>query len=352
MDRTLQPRGLCGGEQVQRMGAAVDDDEALRRVAEGGDQGGIVHRPAPYDPCAAQVAGQCGRIRRQFPSRKRQAALLQLAAVEGGLRRGAQHHRTAVMRRQPLDHPQRGHQQLAGQALRLVQHDHRPGDVVQLARARGAGGEQAFEQLHIGGDDDGGGPILHRQVQLFARLGPGPFGVDRGVVFQHHVVPEDVAKDLCRLVDDGSVGDRVDDPPMAVPRGMVERETHRGQRLAAPRGHREGEKPRRHGRPGAHPRQDFAPQPVQRARAAEPGHMSVEGRAQAGQQVGQRRPVARGAAAVEPVVERLGLAVVRIHEAGKHHPRQQRQVEPRRTGAQLCQHLGREGGRSRVARRR
>nr|WP_294924905.1 hypothetical protein [uncultured Paracoccus sp.] len=149
VDQPIQPGGLRGIEQLQCMGAAVDDDHALRRVAQGTDQRIVVHLAALHDPGAAQFQGQPCRTRGQFATLQRQT-LLQLAAVEGGLGGCAKHHGTAVMRAKRVDHPQGGHQQLARQGLRLVQNDHRTGDIVQLAAARGARGEQAFEELHIG----------------------------------------------------------------------------------------------------------------------------------------------------------------------------------------------------------
>ena len=52
----------------------------------------------------------------------------------------------------------------------LVEDDDGIDDVVQPAAARGAAGEQALEELHVGGDDDGCGPIFHRKPHLVTQV--------------------------------------------------------------------------------------------------------------------------------------------------------------------------------------
>ena len=54
-----------------------------------------------------------------------------------------------------------GLQKLRWQLLRFIEHDDATGQAVQLAAARGFGGEKGFEQLHVGGDDE-------RRIPVFA----------------------------------------------------------------------------------------------------------------------------------------------------------------------------------------
>ncbi|MCV2449018.1 hypothetical protein E3D03_017295 [Paracoccus sp. DMF] len=222
MDEPLEFLGLGRVEQVQCMGAAVDDDHPLWRVAQCLDQGSVVHLAALHDAGAAQFAGEPHRIRRQFAPLQRQAALFQLAAIEGGLRRRAKHHRTAVMRAERVNHPQSGHQQLAWKGLRLVQHNHRAGDIVQLATARGARREKAFEELHIGRDDQRRGPVLHGEAQLVLALRVGPFVVDGRMMLKHRIA-EKAAENGRGLVDDRGIGDREDNPAMPITCRVVQR---------------------------------------------------------------------------------------------------------------------------------
>nr|WP_244314552.1 hypothetical protein [Paracoccus pantotrophus] len=331
VDQPLELLGLGRVEQFQCMGTAVDDDHSLRRVAQCLDEGVVVHLAALHDAGAAQLAGEPHRIGRQFAALQRQAALLQLATVEGGLRGRAKHHRTTVMRAERVDHPQRGHQQLARQGLRLVQHDHRTGDIVQLAAARRTHREKTFEELHIGRDDQRRGPVLHGKAQLVLALRIGPFVVDGRMMLQHGITKK-TAKNGCSLVDDRSIRNREYDPAMPVAHRVVQRKTQRGQRLAAAGGDGQRKKPRRHR--GALPdmRQDIRAQAIDRTALVEPRQMRIEDASPFRQQIGQGRPVAIRPRAVQPGIEGLGIAEIGIDQAGEHHARRDRQIERGRAG--------------------
>ena len=92
------------------------------------------------------------------------------------LRGRTQQHRHAVVRHQQVEHVQNRLQECGRQLLRLVQHDDAAGDAVQLAAARGFGGKQRLEQLHIGGDDERRVPVLAGQAaarRFLLRVGFG-----------------------------------------------------------------------------------------------------------------------------------------------------------------------------------
>jgi hypothetical protein len=87
-------------------------------------------------------------------------------------------------------------------------------------------GEQRLEELHSCGHHHGCIPVLHRQLQLLARLGLALRVVYEGaVVLEHGVVAERVPKNLGILLDDARVGDDVDDPVQTVSDHVLERES-------------------------------------------------------------------------------------------------------------------------------
>lgn len=99
-----------------------------------------------------------------------------------------------------MQHGNAGTEQLQRDGLSLIKNDDGICQVVELSAARGAVCEQAFEQLHVGGDDDRRGPILHGEPHflgdlalafLIGRLTILTFVLDRGVVFEHDVFSED-----------------------------------------------------------------------------------------------------------------------------------------------------------------
>ena len=161
--------------------AAVDDDQPLIGAGKRRDQRRIVHVAAMDDRDALQLLRQPRRVGRQLPAgegKRRRMAGGEVARVERRLRGGAEHDRAAVVARQFVQRLRARSEQRARQGLRLVEDDDAAGDVVQLAAARGARGEQALEELHVGGDDDRRGPVLHGELELVP-VGLGAVGVAR-----------------------------------------------------------------------------------------------------------------------------------------------------------------------------
>src|SRR5207247_1976073 len=66
----------------------------------------------------------------------------------------------AKVRGKLLQHAARWRDQVRRQGLALVEDNHAPGDVVQLAAAAGFVAEQALKELHVGRDDDRRIPVL------------------------------------------------------------------------------------------------------------------------------------------------------------------------------------------------
>ncbi len=201
-----------------------------------------------------------------------------LAGAQGGLGGGGQHHGHAVMLRQQVEHVEDGLQEFRRQQLSLVEDDHRVDQVVQFAAARSACGKQRFEELHIGGDDDGRVPVFTGQAAgaVFA-AGLG-FGV---AVMLDDRVTEDGAEDVSRLLDDAGVGNDVDDAAFAMHAGVFEREGHPRQRLTAAGGHGQREQARDECGLGATLRQDVGAQCVDRGGLSARGerlHVGVEQR--------------------------------------------------------------------------
>src|SRR5690606_10985490 len=86
-------------------------------------------------------------------------------------------------------------------------------------------------------------------------------------------------------------GNGADDTAMAMPEGMIERETERGERLAATGRHREREEAGLPVRAVPHMRQDLAAHPAKGVlRRAEAGNIRVETRNEIVQQACQWRP--------------------------------------------------------------
>ena len=146
------------------------------------------------------------------------------------------------MRHQQVQHVQNGLQKRRGQLLRLVQHDDAAHQVVQLAAARGFGGKERFEQLHVGGDDQRCVPVLAGQAAAGGFVFVGCVGL--AVVFDQHLVAqglEHVAEHVRSLLDDAGVGDGVDDAALAVGLCVLQSKGQAGEGFTPARGHRERE---------------------------------------------------------------------------------------------------------------
>ncbi len=241
---------------------AVHDDERLILSAQGIYQRRVVHRPREFELRSPEFAGKPSGVRRQLPAIERQAREA-VTQTQRRLRRRAEENGASVVGRQFLYRAQDRDQQVARQGLSLVQYDHRPSDIVQLAATRGARREQAFEQLHGGGDHHRRRPVLHGKAKLVpARPAIRLFLVDGGMVLEHGIVAEEITENSGGLIDDRSEGNGVDDAPHAVSPGMVEREGERGQRFAAARRNRQCEEPWRLSCLAAHRRENSLAQTI------------------------------------------------------------------------------------------
>ena len=102
-----------------------------------------------------------------------------------------------------------------GEQLGLVEENDASGQVVELAALGRAVGIEGFEELHRRGYHHGHVPVL-RGLGQADRFWSG-LGVDFiggvGVVLQHVLRPQDGSELLGGLLDDGGVGDHIDDPP-------------------------------------------------------------------------------------------------------------------------------------------
>src|SRR5690606_10603797 len=90
MEQPVQSLRLRLAVEVEGMPAAVDDDKALRRLAERGNQRVIVHRAGTVNMRAAQRVEQALWLRRQLPAFEVQA-VGEMRLAERRLGRGAQH---------------------------------------------------------------------------------------------------------------------------------------------------------------------------------------------------------------------------------------------------------------------
>ena len=135
--------------------------------------------------------------------------------------------------------------------MRLVEQDHRLHHVVQLAAGTGPVGKQRFEQLDIGGQHDGGIPVLGEQPALafsmsgLVALALIVLGVvfhaqaGHGMMFQYIALAElgmgseDRAVYAGSLFNDSEIGHGQNDPLQAMLGRMGQGEGEHGERLAA-----------------------------------------------------------------------------------------------------------------------
>ena len=130
-----------------------------------------------------------------------------------------------------------------GQGLRFIENHDAVGNVVQLAAAGRPVAVEGLKKLHRCGDD-------HRRIPILCRKGFAvKRGIDRivagrivraGVVFKDIFVPQDAPKGFGGLVDDGRVGDHIDDPGQVVSYGVGKGKSQRGNGFAAAGGDRQG----------------------------------------------------------------------------------------------------------------
>ena len=344
VDRSVQPSVAHRAEQRQRMRPAVDDHQTLRGLAQRLDQRRVLHRPRKVQGGAPQGGEQARWIGRQFAvGRERETVRKARLAVrpllpQRWLGRGAEHDADTIVARQLLQHGDARTKQRPGNGLRLVQHQHAAGEVVQFAASRGACGEQALEQLDVGGDDHRRRPILRRETQLvrsgaeflsLVALGliRRPVQFKGGVVLQHDAIAKDLAKRRRRLIDDRRERNGVDDAPQPVALRMLQREPERGERLAAAGRDGQREDAGRSSGHVANMRQDFGAEGVYRAVGGHGGHMGVETRDKVADNGVQGRPLAIRWRRVARGVESLRCKEVAVDKAREHHPAEQAELE-------------------------
>ncbi len=138
-------------------------------------------------------------------------------------------------------------------------------------------------------------------------------------------VAEGAAEHRRVLLDDAGEGNHVDHSAQAVGDGMIERKGQRRQGLAAPGGYGQGEQP---GRLGGLATYMVENPGTYRVDATFPG----ESRQMDLQPLAQRLergplPLRPRRLSLDATVKVVGIDKVGIHQAGKHHPRQQRKLE-------------------------
>jgi hypothetical protein len=142
-------------------------------------------------------------------------------------------------------------------------------------------------------------------------------------MLENVVLTKDVAEDVRGLVDDGGEGNRIDDPAEAVASRMIQRKGERGQSLPAAGRYGEG-KQSRHGlcRTRSDGTENFSAQAVDLGVGLlrQRRHVAVESGNEIRQNLRQGQPDTVNRPALDAIVERLGVLVVGIDEAGKNHP--------------------------------
>ena len=240
--QAITPLRFQHGIELLRCGAAIDHTQGLRLGIQpagkrffgqgaGLAQGGAVEKVVEGLGVRAEL------LHREAGRQLREQRL------QGRLRGGAEHSGDAVGLHQLPDGFHTGQQRVDGQGLRFIENHNAVGNVVQLAAAGRPVAVEGLKKLHRCGDDHGRIPILC--CKGFAVK----CGIDRivagrvvraGVVFKDIFVPQDAPKGFGGLVDDGRVGDHIDDPGQVVSYGVGEGKSQRGNGFAAAGGDRQG----------------------------------------------------------------------------------------------------------------
>ena len=166
-----------------------------------------------------------------------------LVRDERRLRRRAQHQCDAVVLHQKAQYIDDRLQVVDRQKLRFIQNDDAANEVMQLATARGASGEQAFEQLHVGGDDKRCCPVFAGKPRALGFLLLIHF--DIAVMFDDVFLTKNLAENGRCLFDDAGVRNRVDDAPLLVQAGMAQGKGQAGEGFPAAGRHGQGKDARR-----------------------------------------------------------------------------------------------------------
>ena len=190
--------------------APVDNAEHLRHTGQRGAQSLLFQ--------FAQIP-QCGPAKRQrllfgrgtkFPDGQIGGKLRE-QILQGGLCRGTQYRRGAVMLYQLGNRRHAGAQIGQRQILGLVKDDDTVGKVVQLAAAGGPVGKQRFKKLDRGGDNNRHIPVFRCQ-HLAIFIGRRAFAqriLRAGMMLQHVFFPQNAGKNGGVLLDDGGVGNDI-----------------------------------------------------------------------------------------------------------------------------------------------
>ena len=230
--------GLEGGEggvEVSGVSAGVDDAEGALFLGDAVGEVGPFHAAEEVVVHAAEggveavdVGGELGGAG-------------EAEGGEVGLGGGAEDDGAAVVRDEAAEELGTGGEELFGELLGFVEDDDAVGDVVEFTAARGLSGVKGFEELDVGGDDNGDSvPVLG---ELTERVGNfvfvfAPSGL--GVMLEDVVCAEDIGEGLGGLLDDGGIGDGVDDFTLVVGFGVLKGEAEGSEGLAAAGGDGEG----------------------------------------------------------------------------------------------------------------
>ena len=127
--------------------------------------------------------------------------------------------------------------------MRLVKDHHAIGDAMELTATGGAVIVKRFKELHRRSHHDGHIPVLRCVFQALLPiiyLTVVVFVInDAAVMLQHNVIPEDLTENGRGLLNNGGIGDHVNDAILPCFSGMTEGKGKRGHGLTASRRHRE-----------------------------------------------------------------------------------------------------------------
>ena len=318
-----------GHASVKFAGAAagVDDGEHAVVVGKFVGQGrpfgghGEIGRKANVDAFEGCVEGV--RVVHEFGGIVETAQAHRWVEVVGGgqcgLGGGAQHDGNAVVADQEAQDIEDGLQEFGRQLLGFVEDQHAADESVQLAAAGGAGGEEGFEELHVGGDDERRVPVFAGEARGAGFVGGIAFGL--AVVFDDAFAAqrgEDIAEDVGGLLDDAGVGNGVDDAPFAVGEGVIQREAQAREGFTAAGGDGEGVQARRGCGLAAALAQDVGANPAHRRVGGKAGHVGVVGTVHFGE--GREAAAGVGFAGVH---EGFGVEEVGIDESREQHAQPQ-----------------------------
>ena len=146
------------------------------------------------------------------------------------------------MRRQVRNGADAGLQMTAWQHLGLIENNHAVGNIVELPALGRSIGVERFKELHRCGDNHRRVPVLAGQA--LKEIGPACLFLliqaDAAVVLHHIVLPQNGSKNFRILLNDGGIGNYVDDPVQPVLHRMLQGEGKGGHRFPSSGGNREG----------------------------------------------------------------------------------------------------------------